>query len=60
VKNHPEYNYQYPDQKHKNRNPVDAVHIPDPAVRWLIRIPLPDIKVFSQFAEYSHLDIKDN
>jgi hypothetical protein len=60
VKNHPENNNQDPDQKHKNRNPVDTVHIADPAIRWFIRIPLPDIEVFSKFSEYSHLDIKDN
>jgi hypothetical protein len=59
VKNHPENDNQDADQKHKNRNPVDTVHIGDPAARWFIRIPFPDIKVFGQLAKYSHLDIKD-
>lgn len=46
-------------QEHKDRNPVDAVHITDPAAGWLIRIPFPDIKIFGKLTEYSHLDIKD-
>ena len=60
MKNHPENDNQDADQEHKNRNPVDTVHITDPTVCRFIRIPLPDVKVFSQFAKYSHLDIKDN
>lgn len=60
MKDHSENDNQDTDQEHKNRNPVDTVHIADPAVCWFIRIPLPQIKVFSQFAKYSHLDIKDN
>jgi hypothetical protein len=61
VKNHPENNDQDTDQEHKNRNPVDTIHVADPAVCWFIRIPFPDVKVFSKLAKYStHLDIKDN
>jgi len=59
VKNHPENDNQDTDQEHKNRNPVYTVHVADPAACRFIRIPFPDVKVFGQFAKYSHLDIKD-
>ena len=49
------------DQEHKDRNPVDRIHITDPAAGRFIRISLPDIKIFCKFTEYSHRDgIKDN
>jgi len=60
VKDHPENDNQDAYQEHKNGNPVNTVHIAYPTVRWFIRIPFPDIKIFSQFAKYSHLDTKDN
>ena len=59
MENHPENDNQDTDQEHKNRNPVDTVHIADPTACWFIRIPFPDVKIFCQLAKYSHLDIKD-
>jgi hypothetical protein len=60
VEDHPENDDQDTDQKHENGNPVNTVHIADPTAGWFIRIPFPYIKVFCQFAKYSHSDIKDN
>jgi len=60
VKNHPENDNQDTDQEHKNGNPVDTIHIADPTICWFIRIPFPDVKVFGQFAKYSHPECKDN
>jgi hypothetical protein len=60
VKNHSENDNQDSDQEHKNRNPVDTVHVADPAAGWFVRIPFSEIKIFGQFAKYSHPDIKDN
>jgi hypothetical protein len=60
VKNHSENDNQDTNQEHKNRNPVDTVHIADPAACRFIRILFPQIKIFSQFTKYSHLDIKVN
>ena len=48
-KDHPEKDNQQTDQEHKDGNPVDRIHITDPAIRRLIRIFFPDIQVFGQF-----------
>jgi hypothetical protein len=48
--NHPEDNDQDTDQKHKDGNPVDRIHVTNPTVCRLIGIPFPDIQIFSQFA----------
>ena len=42
-------------QEHKDRNPVDRVHIPNPAAGRFIRIFFPDIKIFGKFTQYTHL-----
>jgi hypothetical protein len=55
-KNHSEYNNQDTDEEHENGNPVDRIHIPYPAVRRLIWILLTDVKIFGQFAEYTHVE----
>jgi hypothetical protein len=49
-KDHPENDNEETDQEHKDGNPVDRIHVTDPTVRWLIRIPFPDIQIFGQFA----------
>jgi len=59
-KNHSEYNNQDTDEEHENGNPVDRIHIANPAVGWFIRILLADVEIFGQFAEYTHVKIKDN
>jgi hypothetical protein len=48
-------NYKDSDQEHKDRNPVDGIHIPDPAAGRFIRIFFSDIKIFSKFTQYTHL-----
>jgi hypothetical protein len=53
--NQPEDDNKDADQEHKDRDPVDRIHISDPGTGWFIRIFLPDIKVFGKFAEYSHI-----
>ncbi len=58
MKNQPENDNNDSYQEHKDRNPVDAVHIADPAAGWLIRIPFPYIKIFSKFTKYSHIVVK--
>jgi hypothetical protein len=49
-KNYPEKDNQQADQEHKNGNPVNRIHITDPAACRFIRIFFPDIQVFSKFA----------
>jgi hypothetical protein len=41
--------HQDSDQEHKDRDPVDGIHIPDPAACRLIRIFFPDIKILPKF-----------
>jgi hypothetical protein len=48
-KYHPEYDNQQADQKHKDGNPVDRIHVTDPAACRFIWILFPDIQVFSEF-----------
>jgi hypothetical protein len=60
MKKHSENDNNNADQKHKNGNAIDTVHIAYPAIGWLIRISLPDVQIFGQLAKYSHSDIKDN
>ena len=48
------------DQEHEDGNPVDGIHITDPAIAWFVRIFFPDIKIFGKFAQDSHLLNKDN
>jgi hypothetical protein len=38
------------DQEHKDRNPVDCIHIADPGAGRFIRIFFSDIKIFGKFA----------
>jgi hypothetical protein len=47
---HPENNDDDSDQKHKNGNPVYPVHVADPAIRWFVRVPFNEIKIFSYFS----------
>ena len=49
-KDHPENDNQQTNQEHEDRNPVDRIHITDPAVCRLIRISFPDIQIFCQLA----------
>ena len=53
--NQPENDNEDSDQEHTDRDPVDRIHISDPATGWFIRIFFPDIKIFGKFAEYSHI-----
>ncbi len=46
--------YQEADQEHKNRDPVDGIHVTYPAVAGFIRIFFSDIQIFGQLAQYSH------
>ncbi len=50
----PDEDNDYPDNKHKDGNPVDTMHVADPATRGRIRILLFNIQVFSNLTEYSH------
>jgi hypothetical protein len=43
-----------PRQKHKDRNPVDPMHIPHPLRVRRIRIPFFDIEVFGDLSSDSH------
>jgi hypothetical protein len=49
VKNHPADNDQQTNQEHKNRNPVNPVHVAYPGAGWLIRISFPEVKIFCKF-----------
>ena len=42
------------DQEHKNGNAVDAMHVSHPFGIRLIRIPFPQVEIFSQLFENSH------
>jgi len=50
----PDEDNDYPDNKHKDGNPVDTMHVADPAARGRIRIFLFNIQVFGNLTEYSH------
>jgi len=54
LKYQPENNNENPDQEHKNRNPVDRIHITDPGAARFVRILFPDVKIFCKFAKYAH------
>jgi hypothetical protein len=43
-----------PRQKHKDRNPVDPMHIPHPLRVRRIRVPLLDIKILLDLSPNSH------
>jgi hypothetical protein len=42
-KYHPEKDNENSDQEHKDGDPVDCIHIPDPTIGRLIGILFPDI-----------------
>jgi hypothetical protein len=46
-------------QEHENGNPVDPVHIFYPGAGWFVWISFNDIKIFSNFAQYTHFEDKD-
>jgi hypothetical protein len=48
--NHPENDDQQPQQKHEDGNPVDCIHITNPATGRFIGIFFPDIQIFCKFA----------
>jgi len=50
----PDEDNDYPDDKHKNGDPIDAMHIAYPAAGGRIGIFLFNIQVFSNLTEYSH------
>jgi hypothetical protein len=43
-----------PDQKHKNGDAVDPVHVLHPLRAWRIRIPLLDVEIFLDLSPNSH------
>jgi hypothetical protein len=47
---HSENDDQQSDQEHEDRNPVDCIHISNPAVCRLIRILFPDIQILCQLS----------
>jgi hypothetical protein len=47
---HPENDDQQAKQKHKDRNPVDRIHVTNPTAGRFIWIFFPDIEIFCQFA----------
>jgi hypothetical protein len=42
-------------QKHKNGDTVDPMHVFHPLSTWRIRIPLLDIKIFLELSPNSHI-----
>jgi hypothetical protein len=47
-------------QEHENGNPVDPVHVFYPGAGRFVWISLNDIKIFSNFTQYTHCANKDN
>jgi len=50
----PDQDNDYPDDEHKDGDPVDAMHIAHPTAGRRIRILLFNIQVFSNLTEDSH------
>jgi hypothetical protein len=50
----PEQQDNEPRQKHKDRDPVDPMHIPHPLRVWRIRVPFFNIEVFPNLPPDSH------
>jgi hypothetical protein len=44
-----------PQQEHKDRDPVDPMHIPHPLRVWRIRIPLLYVEIFRYLSPDSHI-----
>jgi len=53
-KNHPDYNKDQTQEKYKNGNAIDPMHIAHPFAMRRIRISFFDIQVFCQLSPYSH------
>jgi hypothetical protein len=53
-KDQPDDHKDQPDQKHKNGDTVDPMHILHPLSMWRIRIPLFNVEIFLDLSPNSH------